>query len=242
MPLRTTTVFLIVLTLTVAARDARSQQPRSQAQTDYVQGVGTREDILQSPRFRQVEHRFNEWLSVQKVYTHAEAARLKQSLGLKTASMSAAELNDFLTEMEDKLQVLLSPEAGEARSYMGFLSERAQKQMIKEKTGGANFASMTAAQMQQSLQDFRMQRQSMAQSQQAFNQVNQRSVEMQRADERARQQSAERAKDRAAYMAANRPDPYQSPYNIRRSTPLDRDPYNYYGTPWGRWNRYGYWP
>lgn len=242
MSLRAITLFLTVLTLAVTARDSRSQ-PSPQSPSQFSEDVSTREGILQSSRWRQAQRQFNEWLSVQKIYTPAQAAQLRRNLELKIASMSAAELGDFLAEMEDKLQVLLSPEASDARSWMGFLSDRAQKELIQRKTGGgASFASMTATQMREALQSFRMQRQSRAESQQAFNQVNTRRIEMQRADEQARQQSAERARDRAAWSAAQRPSPYgyQSPYGIRRfPSPLDREPY--YRTPWGRWGRYDNW-
>lgn len=74
--------------------------------------------IFNSKEWKEVRRSLQEWLSVQKVYTRAETASMKAQIESKIAKMDASELQDFLDETRDKVQVLLSKEGEDARSWL----------------------------------------------------------------------------------------------------------------------------
>lgn len=84
--------------------------------------------IMQSDEWRKAEAAFQEWLSMQEVYNGEEIAKLRADLKEQIAKMSAIQLEAFLYDMQQKLSVLLSDEARDARTwvanYMSVLAEK----------------------------------------------------------------------------------------------------------------------
>ena len=72
-----------------------------------------RRQVMESERWRKLEILFQEWLSVQCIYSPAEVAQLKARWRSRVASTSRQQLEEFVRDMEDKLTLLLSDEATE---------------------------------------------------------------------------------------------------------------------------------
>ena len=126
---------------------ADAPQPSSDIPTSE---VDERAAIVKSERWQRLEHEFNEWLSVQVIYTPEQIQFMQQELYNETSKMTVPELKRFLDEMEAKLNVVLSPDAAETRAWLGqYLSMVAtgyREQLLKTVP---DFVNMTAAQLEQ---------------------------------------------------------------------------------------------
>lgn len=78
-----------------------------------------RAEILASPRWRRTMFELDQWLAEQPVYTPAEVRQIKASLAERVTRMSSYELDYLLDTLDFKLRVLESPEAIEAREWLG---------------------------------------------------------------------------------------------------------------------------
>lgn len=223
MAIRVLTVIMACLLLALSPHQGMSQQPRQQPPSRLGSQAPINDVGSQNSRLRTVRRKFNEWLSVQKVYSPQQAAELRQILDSKTRSMSSAQLEDFLDEMEEKLQVLLGPDAAQARTYMDeFLNQRGQQELLQQGGGTPDVLSMSAAQIQQELQKFKMQRQSTRAAYSAFDRTRELGIQQYLQGERARAASSERAKDRAVSSASQTQSNYVSPYAPRRERQTTR--------------------
>ena len=126
---------------------AAAPQPSSDIPTSE---ADERAAIVNSERWKKLEHEFNEWLSVQVIYTPEQVHFMQQELYNETSKMTVPELKRFLDEMEAKLNVVLSPDAAETRAWLGqYLSMVAtgyREQLLKTVP---DFVNMTSAQLEQ---------------------------------------------------------------------------------------------
>ena len=191
-------------------------------------------EILSSERWAEATHWLNEWLSVQQMYPPAEVAQMRKDFDAKITKMSAAELRQLLLRMESKLQVLMSPDAADARRWLGnFLSAQARYSDEELAKMRPDVVNMTATQLEAELSQFNARRASRLQAQQAFDQARQTQVA---AD---RQRRAEQAS--ARQQAAMQPRSFQSFYPQSQSQYAPRRPerqprrsnISIYSGPWG---------
>ncbi len=87
------------------------------AQHVYAQTTD-REKILNSAPWKKAMEDLQQWSSVQQIYDKDQLAAKKQELDKKIAAMSAPELSSFLTELQQKLVILHSDEARNARKWL----------------------------------------------------------------------------------------------------------------------------
>ncbi len=163
----------VMLIANFGATAARAQQaaPLQQPTAAAAAQDAERQQILQSDRWRQAVRGFDEWLSVQKLYTPAEVATLRAQFQSRVSRMSPAELRDQLDRMEEKLAVLNSPEAEDARRWLGqFLAVQAKYTDAQLREMRPDVARMTASQIRQELARFQQRRGQTQQSQAAFQQ------------------------------------------------------------------------
>ncbi|HWC89334.1 MAG TPA: SgcJ/EcaC family oxidoreductase, partial [Pirellulales bacterium] len=85
---------------TTSATQAQSPSSGS-SETDSL----LKERILNSAEWRQTQQAYNEWLSVQKIYTPAEVKQLKAATSEKIGKMTAAQLADFVEDSKEKLAI-----------------------------------------------------------------------------------------------------------------------------------------
>ena len=76
-------------------------------------------ELLASSRWRRAVFEFNAWLDAQPVYSPAQVRRIRQELADRVATMSSFDLEYLLETLDEKVKVLDSPEARDARSWLG---------------------------------------------------------------------------------------------------------------------------
>lgn len=166
-----------------------------------------RKKILDSVHWRETREKFKQWLSVQSVYDSQQLARQENDIKRHIDSLSATELQQFLDAMDERLEVLLSPEMDQARSWVDhYYTKKAQRKMAK-KLGVERPLEMTGNQLTAALKRFQEQRASASQSSVAFNRARQsqtKSLNTFRAQERAAQAKS-RSSQRSATFSKHAP-------------------------------------
>ncbi len=158
-----------------------------------------REKILNSQEWREVERAWQQWLSVQQIYDKNDVARLKNEFHRRIAAMDSRQLADFLEDMRDKIQVLLSPEAQKARVWLGqYLAVHAVIPKEQFKKMVPDVAHMTSEQIEESLQVWEARQASVRQTQAAFDEGRKQQVANILATEQRNAEAQERALDRAS--------------------------------------------
>ena len=232
-----TTAWLLWVPITVWG-----QQPASQgdAGSDSVAtGESAREKILQSTRWRRLRRSFDEWLSVQNIYTEQQVAELKTRLDQRIQPMSAIELEDFMDDTEERLNVLMSDKATDARNWLSFLTMEGRQRRLAQDGELPDAFDLTVSQLRQELRQFQQQRAGRAAAQGDFNRLREQQVtaaaEKRRAQQRAQDDAKVRARQRAADAALQQQqnNTFRNPYAPRAyptSPGIDR---TLYVTPWG---------
>ncbi len=181
--------------LTAAEKAADKRPFTAQQQT-------ARQKILDSEHWKETQNKFKQWRSVQTTYDPKQLARQEAELNKRIASMSATELQQFLAAMDERLEVLLSPEMDQARRWVDhYYTPKGQRKMI-EKLGVADPFKMTGDQLRAALERFHHQRASDSQSAAAFNRSRQnetKALNSYRAQERSAQARARSAQRSATY-------------------------------------------
>jgi hypothetical protein len=228
--------------LTSSEQVLRAQQQSDPSQQSAAAAIDSqqaqRREILESERWRRANRAFNEWLSVQQVYTAEQLEAIRAELSAKVAKMSPRELEEFLEDMEDRLEVLMSPEAADARQWLAQFLAVARNPEAQLGRSRPDVLNMTASQIRQELQWLQQHRADRLQSQAAFNQ--RRAVQQQnaRGAQDARRQAQSRASGGRSRAAANQfrshyaPRPQDLP-NTSDLRPKPMGPLIYTISPWG---------
>lgn len=144
--------------------------------------------IMNSPRWRRAIFELGEWLSAQAIYTPAQVRNIKADFNRKVEKMSSHDLEYLLDDLDAKFQILDTPEARDARSwvaqYLSVMSDQKRAEALKDVP---NVVTMSAAQLQQEIQKIEQKRGSLQQQQAAFDESRQQLVQQAQA---ARQQTA----------------------------------------------------
>ena len=160
-----------------------------------------REAVLNSAAWKKAEQAFDDWLSVQTIYSKPQVEYLKFQFRDNTSKMSASELKAFLDQMQLKLNILMSSDVTEAGSWVGsrmsVLASHKREEIQKQLPDVVN---MTAAQLEQYLYDFQQKRQTGQQAEQVAsqfrqqqNQQIQQSLQMQQASIQAARERGQKA-------------------------------------------------
>jgi hypothetical protein len=174
------------------------ETPRAQAQAPAagMSEMSAKTQILNSPRWKQMMEEFDKWLSLQVVYSPQQVQEIKSRLSVEIQRMSSAELQQFMDQWDAKLKVLLSKDAGEAREWLGqFLSVAADgyRKKVFERLGITNISSMSAAQIEDAIQNIRAKELHLKQERTVFDEgraLQAQSVDQFRSDQRAALQRA----------------------------------------------------
>jgi hypothetical protein len=181
-----------------------TQQPSS---PDNAREAG-RQQILNSERWQRAQRDLNAWLSVQRLYSADEVSMLRAQFQNRIARMSPEELQKQLTYMEEKVAVLSSPEAEEARTWLAqFLAVQAKYTPEQLRQRRPDIARMTASQIRQELAQFQQRRGKTQQGQAAVQQGRALQIQSAQNVQAARRQASEQARQsasRAAGIAADR--------------------------------------
>ncbi len=212
----TTLVPLCLAALAVAAAGAgrtTADQPAAPAATAAPAGDTAAEDlvrkaeIMNSTRWRRAIFELGEWLSSQQIYTADQVHAIKADFNRRVAGMSSYDLEYLLDDLDAKFKVMDSPEARDARAWVGqylaAMSDQKRAQTLKDVP---DVVRMSAAQLEQEIGKIEAERNRLQQRQAAFDQSRAQQVQL------AEDSRKETAAASAAAMAQARASfsPYRS--------------------------------
>lgn len=223
MSVRTVTFAAIVLPLCVAGGTlprAEAQLPtqKSAPKQAAPKPAGTddsarKAEILSSPQWRRAMFEFKEWLSAQPLYDAQQVEQFKARFNQRVAAMTAGEVEFLLQDMQAKFQILDSPEAREARTWMAqYLSVMSDKKRAEVLKDIPNLGTMTAAQLGQEVAKIEQARSTIDQEQAAFSRTRQTEVNAQLQQDRTAQQNYIRDRNSAPTTYS----PYHSPSDVNK--------------------------
>ena len=164
-------------------------------------------EIMNSPRWRRAIFELSEWLSSQEIYTPSQVRTIKADFNRKVAKMSSHDLEYLLDDLDEKFKILETPEARDARSWVGqYLSVMSDQKRAESLKDVPDVVGMTAGQLQAEIEKIEQKRASLQRQQAAF--VEGRDQLVQQA-QTARQQTAQ-ASAAAMSQGAASYSPYRS--------------------------------
>ena len=207
-------LLLAVACLAIAFPALAAEPPAGQGQPPQVAAASAPQDdiakkaeILRSSRWRRAVFELGDWLDSQQIYPPKQVLKIKSDFNQRVAKMSSYELEYLLEDLESKFKVMDSPEAKDARAWVGqylsAMSDRKRDEVLKDIP---NVVSMSAGELSQEIQKIEAKRQSLQRQQAAFDQGRQQLVEQAQA---SRQLTAQAAAAAAAQANAG---PASSPY------------------------------
>jgi hypothetical protein len=207
------TVAALLLALTAITPEALAQAPAPQpapapdAAAAPQDDIAKKAEILRSSRWRRAVFELGDWLDTQEIYPPKQVQKIKSDFNHRVAKMSSYELEYLLEDLEQKFKVMDSPEAKDARAWVGqylsAMSDRKRDEVLKDIP---NVVSMSAGELSQEIQKIETKRQSLQRQQAAFDQGRQELVQQAQA---SRQLTAQAA---AAAAAQANSAPAYSPY------------------------------
>lgn len=206
--LRTLALAMALAGLWCASRAAPSSAANDDGTVaDAQDDLAAKTELLQSPRWRRAIFELGEWLSSQEIYSPHEVQRIKAGFNDKVMRMSSRELEYLLDDLEAKLKVMDTPEARDARAWVGqYLSAMSDRQRASVLRDVPNVVDMTSGQLAVELQKIEQRREALRDRQARFDEGRQQLA----ANAEANRQATAKASDAAT--AAMNSSPSYSPY------------------------------
>jgi hypothetical protein len=188
-----------------AANAAAAKPPAAADEGD----LARKADIMNSQRWRRAIFELGEWLSSQEIYTPQDVRNIKADFNRRVAGMSSYELEYLLEDLDAKFKILETPEAKDARQWVGqYLSVMSDQKRAEVLKDVPDVVKMSASQLQQEITKIEQKRSSLQVQQQAFDSSRQQLVDRAQA---ARQATAAASTAAAARMQSGGGVSY-SPY------------------------------
>ena len=224
----TSTLVASIVVVAIPASLAYSQSPPAK---DSDPQAAARQKVLDSDRWKQTRADLNEWLSIQQLYTPEEVAVMREQFADKTSKMSAKELEELMKDLDERLKVLKSPEAEEARQWFAqHLAVVANPDSVRQNKR-PDVANMTASQIRHELQTFQQQRAARLQAQADFDNVRRQQAQFAQSARDIRA-SNQQAPNRSAWPANQPAVRTQYSQRQRNLQPPPRRP-SLMVSPWG---------
>jgi hypothetical protein len=195
-----------------------------------------RQEILEGRRWRRVRREFHDWLAIQQIYDADEVEQIKEEIDEVAAEMTAPELQHFMDDLEDRLDVLMSPEAAEARRWLNqFLAVQAKYTDEELRARRPDLINMSAGDIRREIEQLQRRRGAAQQSQAAFDRARAGQID-------ARRTAAEAPRRPRPERAAADPDRFRSRYAPVRNepSPATRQRSSFWVDPDGNLNRWGW--
>ena len=242
--------FAFILTI-LTVSPAWSQNPPAASDAARAQAIHA---IITSPQWQQMLQKFDKWLAVQQIYTMEEIDAIKNDFNVRISQMQPQEVNQFLVDMNARLDVLLSAQTEEAREWVSQFLTVAKNPRERLESKRPDVMNMSASQIRQELQQFQQQQSIRQQSQAAFDLTRELQVQSAQNIQASRNQAFDQAQANRAQAPANtvarspyapRPQNMPNYTDFNRVVPRSYSPIYSVG-PWGnpiRWNplRDDYW-
>jgi len=124
-------------------------------------------DIMHGAQWQRAIAELGGWLATQTVYPPAEVRRIKVRFNEQVAAMSSYEIEYLLDSVEQKMRLLDTPEAREAKAWLGeYLSAMSDARRARELRKVPDLLGMNAAQLQEEIRRIDRKRASLEQRQQ----------------------------------------------------------------------------
>jgi hypothetical protein len=214
----------IVMSLNATAQEQAS--PGEQPSTSAVSSTTDREELFNSRRWRNLQRDFDDWMAVQVIYTPEEISVLKARLQDHISGMSAEELEDFMDDAEVRMDLLLSDDVMEARSWLSFMNPEARRNKVSSGGEIPDVFGMSTRQLRMELTQFQQQRARQSAAHATFNQ----SRQLQPAPRQTQQPTPSPAQREAATFG-NQPN-FPTPPPPRKKEIPQESP-RFWVTPWG---------
>jgi hypothetical protein len=181
-----------------AAEPAAQPAPAPAADAADPGDIARKAEIMNSERWRRAIFELGEWLAAQQIYTPDEVRRIKSNFNRRVAAMSSYELDYLLDDLDAKFKVLETPEARDAKAWLGqYLSAMSDQRRAEALRDVPDVVTMSSGQLQQEINRIEQKRTSLQQRQQAFDQGRRQLVDQAAA---ARQATAAASNAAAARM------------------------------------------
>jgi hypothetical protein len=124
-------------------------------------------DIMHGAQWQRAIAELGNWLTTQTVYTPAEVRRIKVRFNEQVAAMSSYEIEYLLDSVEQKMRLLDTPEARDAKAWLGeYLSAMSDARRARELRNVPNLLDMNASQLWEEIQRIDRKRGALQQRQQ----------------------------------------------------------------------------
>jgi hypothetical protein len=137
-------MLLVAIVLNIVAHPSRAAEPADDA--------ALRTQVFESSAWRRAMFEVNEWLRTQRVYTPQQVEEMRAQFRRRVDEMSGADLKLLLGDLETKLEIIDTPQAREAKAWMGeyvaVLAERRRAEVLRDLP---NLATLTSAQLRAEL-------------------------------------------------------------------------------------------
>jgi hypothetical protein len=178
------------------AAPAKAAAAPAKAADDDEGDLARKAEIMNSQRWRRAIFELGEWLSSQQIYSPQEVHNIKADFNKRVAGMSSYELEYLLEDLDSKFKLLETPEAKDARQWVGqylsVMSDSKRSEVLKDVP---NVVTMTSAQLQQEIDKIEQKKADLQQRQAAFDSSRQQLVDRAQA---ARQATAAASNSAAA--------------------------------------------
>jgi hypothetical protein len=184
---------------------ARAVEPTIEADDDDGD-LARKADIMHGPRWQRTIAEFGGWLATQTVYSAADVQRIKRQFNARVAAMSSYELEYLLDSIAAKLQLLDTPEARDAKAWLGeYLSAMSDVRRAEALRTMPDLLDMNATQLWQEIQRVDRLRATLQQRQQASDTRQSLLAERATAGRRATAAASQAAAARARSAPAHSP-------------------------------------
>lgn len=171
-------------------------------------------DLMDGPQWQRAVAELGTWLATQTVYTPAEVWRIKVRFNEQVVAMSSYELEYLLDSVDQKMRLLETPQARDAKAWLGeYLSAMSDSRRAQELRKVPNLLDMDAARLWQEIQRIDQKRATLQQRQQG---VTARQAALTDRAAANRQESADAAGAAATRL---RSAPAHSPYRQGGGSP-----------------------
>ncbi len=163
---------------------ATAAEPAADKDTD---DVSRKAAIMHGARWQRAVFELGQWLATQSIYPPDEVLRIKAGFNDRVARASADELEQMLDNLDAKLRIVDSPEARDARDWVGhYLSAMSDSRRARALARVPDITQMSAADLEAEIATVTRKRADIQQRQAAFESGRQELVtQAQRAGERA---------------------------------------------------------
>ena len=171
LPLSTSLVIALAVALPAVATAADAPAAAAPEANTAAEDLARKAEIMSSTRWRRAIFELGEWLSSQQIYTPDQVHSIKADFNRRVAAMSSYELEYLLDDLDAKFKVMETPEAKDARAWVGqYLAAMSDQKRAETLKDVPDVVKMSAGQLEQEIGKIEAERSRLQQRQANFDQ------------------------------------------------------------------------